>query len=291
MTTARPSSRPSCPPRPSGPAGPTRPARPARGLAAALACGTLLVTAGCSSADDSGSTGSDVAAAPAAGRTTAPTALPLTNVRARMALITEGDLEDDWTQVKTAGNWHDRLLVGKVDVAQFLTASTQAADCQRLLDGLYENDLLGKPSGGSAVTGFQQGAARLFYQVAAYDKADLDKSLAWLKSLPTGCDQFNAVGSQNSTRSVQVVQASLPKAGDARQGLTVTVKGVSGGSPVTLTLDLAVVRVGDDAITVINGGTGGVDHDSTDDAVSHGTTRLKDVREGRTPAPEPSQFD
>ncbi|WP_415925602.1 hypothetical protein [Streptomyces scabiei] len=291
MTTARPSSRPSCPPRPSGPAGPTRPARPARGLAAALACGTLLVTAACSSGDDSSSTGSDVAAAPVAGRTTAPTTLPLTNARARMALITEGDLEDDWTQVKTAGNWHDRLLVGKVDVAQFLTAKTQAAACQRLLDGLYEDDLLGKPSGGSALTGFQQGEARLFYQVAAYDKADLDKSLAWLKSLPTECDQFNAVGSQNSTRSVQVVEASLPKAGDARQGLTVTVKGVSGGAPVTLTLDVAVVRVGDDAITVINGGTDGVDHDSTDDAVSHGTTRLKDVREGRTPAPEPSQFD
>ncbi|MFF1543276.1 hypothetical protein [Streptomyces sp. NPDC058291] len=291
MTTARPSSRPSCPPRPSGPAGPTRPARPGRSVAAVLACGILLATAACSSEDDSASSGADVAAAPVAGRTTAPAVLPLTNARARMALITEGDLEDDWTQVKTAGNWHDRLLVGKVDVAQFLTAKTQAAACQQLLDGLYENDLLGKPSGGSALTGFQQGDSRLFYQVAAYDKADIDTSLAWLKSLPTECDQFSAVGSRNSTRTVQVVEASLPKAGDARQGLTVTVKGVSGGSPATLALDLAVVRVGNDAITVVNGGTHGVDHDSTEDAVSHGATRLKDVREGRTPAPEPSQFD
>ncbi|MCQ9136405.1 MULTISPECIES: hypothetical protein [Streptomyces] len=261
-------------------------------MAAALACGTLLVTAAaCSNGDDGAAGGSDVAAAPVAGRTTAPAPLPLTNARARMALITAADLEDDWTQVKTAGNWHDRLLVGKVDVARFVTARTQAAACQQLLDGLYENDMLGKPSGGSALTGFQQDEARLFYQVAAYDKADLDKSLAWLKSLPTECDQFNAVGAQNATRSVQVVAASLPKVGDARQGITVTVKGSSGGSPVTLTLDVAVVRVGDDAITVVNGGTDGVDHDSTDDAVSHGVTRLKDVLAGRTPAPQPSLFD
>ncbi|WP_416072276.1 hypothetical protein, partial [Streptomyces sp. ME18-1-4] len=284
-----------CPPRPSGPAGPTRPARPARPvrmLAAVLACGTLLATAACSDGDDSSSTDSGVAARPVAEPTaTKSPDKPLTNARAQIALITEGDLEDAWNQVKTAGNWHDTLLIDKVDVAQFLTAKTQAANCQRLLDGLYENDLLGKPSGGSALTGFQQGDSRLLYQVAAYDKADLDQSLKWLASLPTDCDQFNAVDSGNSTRTVQVVEASLPKAGDARQGVTVTVQGVSGGSPVTLTLDVAVVRVGDDAITVTNGGTDGVDHDSTKDAVSHGTTRLKDVREGRTPAPEPSQFD
>ncbi|MGW1780226.1 hypothetical protein ACWCQQ_13920 [Streptomyces sp. NPDC002143] len=279
---------------------PARPAGPARVLAAVLAAGSLLTTAACSDGDDSASSGSGVTASPVAERavTTSPTKSataspiePLTQAGAQMALITEGDLEDDWTQVKTAASWRDRLLIDTVDAAQFVTAKTQSDDCQQFLDGLYDDDLLGKPSGASALTGFQQGDSRLLYQVAAYQRAALDSKLDWLESLPTECDQFNAVGSDGSTRTVQVIVNSLPKVGDARYGLTMTMQGVSGGSPITLTLDVAVVRVGDDAITVTNGGLDGADHDSTKDAVSQGTTRLKDVREGRTPAPEPSEFD
>ncbi|WP_405968780.1 hypothetical protein OG613_36010 [Streptomyces sp. NBC_00015] len=263
-------------------------------LAVALAVGTLLATAACSDdGDDSASTDSSTAPSSAGGRTAtaSPSITPLTSAGAQTALITEGDLEDNWTQVKTAASWRNRMLVGTVDAAQFLTGKTQAADCQRLLDGLYDEDLLGPPPGPSALTGFTEGNSRLLYQVAAYQPASLDQSFDWLKTLPTACDQFNAVASDGSTRTVQVVEASLPKSGDARQGLTVTVAGPSGGTPVTLTMDVAVVRVGDDAITVTNGGSDGADHDSTEDAVSHGTTRLKDVREGRTPAPEPSEFD
>lgn len=215
---------------------------------------------------------------------------PLTAQGAQTALVTEGDLEDDWNQVKDAATWRDSLLIGKVDTADFLTGKAQAADCQRLLDSLYDDDLLGKPSGASALTGFQQGDARLLYQVAAYSGDDLDDSWSWLKSLPTECDQFTATG-DGGERTVQVVTASLPKEGDARQGLTVTVKGTSDGSPVTLTLDVAAVRVGDDAITVTNGGLGGADHDSTETAVQQGTQRLKDVLAGKTPASEPSEFD
>ncbi|MFE6822355.1 hypothetical protein [Streptomyces sp. NPDC057690] len=263
-------------------------------LAVALTVGTLLATAACSDdGDDSASTDSSTATSSAGGRTAtaSPTITPLTSAGAQTALITAGDLEDDWTQVKTAASWRNRMLIGTVDAAQFLTGKTQAADCQRLLDGLYDEDLLGPPPGPSALTGFTQGNSRLLYQVAAYQPASLDQSFDWLKTLPTACDQFNAVASDGSTRTVQVVEASLPKSGDARQGLTVTVAGPSGGTPVTLTMDVAVVRVGDDAITVTNGGTDGADHDSTEAAVSHGTTRLKDVQEGRTPAPEPSEFD
>ncbi|WP_142268160.1 hypothetical protein OHU34_08415 [Streptomyces sp. NBC_00080] len=263
-------------------------------LAVALAVGTLLATAACSDdGDDSASTDSSTATSSAGQRTAtaSPTITPLTSAGAQTALITAGDLEDNWTQVKTAASWRNRMLIGTVDAAQFLTGKTQAADCQRLLDGLYDEDLLGPPPGPSALTGFTEGNSRLLYQVAAYQPASLDQSFDWLKTLPTACDQFNAVGSDGSTRTVQVVEASLPKSGDARQGLTVTVAGPSGGTPVTLTMDVAVVRVGDDAITVTNGGTDGADHDSTEDAVSHGTTRLKDVQEGRTPAPEPSEFD
>jgi hypothetical protein len=114
-----------------------------------------------------------------------------------------------------------------------------------------------------------------------------------MESLPETCDQFTVTGgdSGNGERTVQVVEASLPNEGDARQGLTVTVKGTTDGDPVTLTLDVAAVRVGTDAITVTNGGLDGADHDSTDTAVQQGTQRLKNVLAGRTPKAQPGQFD
>lgn len=271
---------------------PPRPARPLRALAPALAAGVLLTTAACSDGDgdDGGPDRADttrISSSPLAQASPAP----LAPAGARAALVTEADLEDDWNQVKNAATWRDSLLVGKVDVADFLTAKANAADCQKLLDRLYSDDLLGKPSGASALTGFEEGASRLLYQVAAYDKAGLDTSFAWLKSLPVKCDQFTAKDSSGGQRTVQVVSTSLPKVGDARQGLRVTVQGTSGGAPATLTLDVAALRVGTDAITITNGGLDGADHDSTEQAAKLGTARLKDVHAGRTPAADPGELD
>ncbi|MGW1721736.1 hypothetical protein ACWCQK_02230 [Streptomyces sp. NPDC002306] len=272
-----------------------RPSRRARALASALAVGTLLTTAACSDDDAGDSGGSDAtASATATGPTGAadspsPSAA-LTQAQARTALITEADLEDAWTQAKDADTWKDSLLVGKVDAAQFLTGKTDVADCQRLLDGLYGKDLLGKPSGASAVVGFTEGDSRLLQQVATYDKGDLDKSMTWLKNLPDTCDQFTATGS-GGDRTVQVVATALPKAAGSAQALTVTVRGSADGAPVTLTLDVAASQVGADAVTVTNGGPDGADHDSTADAVLFGTQHLKDVLAGKSPAPAPSQFE
>ncbi|MFF7278414.1 hypothetical protein [Streptomyces griseorubiginosus] len=267
-----------------------RPPRPVRVLASALAAGALLTTAACSDGDDSGAESADttrISSSPLAQESPAA----LTPAGARAALVTEADLEGDWDQVKNASTWHDSLLVGKVDVADFLSAKANAADCQKLLDALYDDDLLGKPSGASALTGFEEGDSRLLYQVAAYDKAALNTSLNWLKSLPVKCDQFTATDSSGGKRTVQVTESSLPKEGDARQGLQVTVQGTSGGAPTTLTLDVAVVRVGTDAITITNGGFDGADSDSTKTAVELGTERLKDVQAGRTPSADPGEID
>ena len=265
--------------------------RPVRPLASALAAGTLLAVAACSDGDGGDMGASDVVASPVARQTGTTSSSPdLTQQGARTALVTEGDLEDDWNQVDDAATWRDSLLIGTVDTADFLTGKTAAADCQRLLDSLYDEDLLGKPSGASALTGFEEGDARLLYQVAAYRKDDLDDSLDWLESLPSKCDQFSVTG-DGGARTVQVVQASLPAEGDARQGLTVTVKGTADGSPVTLTLDVAAVRAGDDAITVTNGGLDGADHDSTEQAVKRGTLRLEDVLAGMTPDAEHSDIE
>ncbi|WP_405866818.1 MULTISPECIES: hypothetical protein [unclassified Streptomyces] len=279
-----------------------RPSLPVRVLATTSAVTALLTTAACSDDGDSaGSEASDVAASPVAEESRAASPLAaktpttsaparLTEAGARAALITEKDLEDDWNQVDDAAKWRDSLLVGKVDVADFLTAKANAADCQKLLDSLYDEDLLGKPSGASALTGFEMGDSRLLYQVAAYDRADLDDSLTWLKSLPVKCDDFTATDSKGGNkRTVQVIETSLPKVGDARQGLRVTVQGTTNGDPTTLTLDVAAVRVGSDAITVTAGGLDGDEHDSTEQAVEEGTQRLKDVQAGKTPSASPGQ--
>ena len=291
---------------------PSRPSRPVRVLASALAVGALLTCAACSGEGDGGGGGggggrdvdrsnaSDVAASPLAAESelasprterSASASPVLTPAGAKTALITEADLEDDWTQVKDAAGWGDKLVVGKVDVADFLTARTNAADCQKLLDALYDDTLLGKPSGASALTGFEQSESRLLYQVAAYDRAKLGASQNWLKTLPVKCDQFTATDSKGGHRTVQVIEDPVPAVGDARQGLQVTVTGTSGSEPTTLTLQLAVVRVGTDAITVTSGGLDGTESDTTKAAVQNGTTRLKDVRAGRTPPAQPGNLD
>ncbi|MGV9455612.1 hypothetical protein [Streptomyces sp. NPDC003635] len=265
----------------------TRTRRPAPVLAAALATAALLTCAACSddAKDSAGATDAattDVAATPLAARTTA--APTLTEAGARAALITESDIEDDWTQVENAEDWRDSLLIAQVDVGDFLTGKADAADCQRLLDGLYSEDLLGKPSGASALRGFEEGDSRLLYQVAAYDRTDVGESLAWMKTLPEKCDRFTATDKAGEERTVEVIGTSLPDEGDARQGLRVTVQGDVDGSPTTLTQDVAAVQVGSDAITVTAGGLDGDEDDSVEDAVEKGTQRLEDVQAGKTPS-------
>ncbi|MFJ7332867.1 hypothetical protein ACIQU3_05650 [Streptomyces sp. NPDC101110] len=267
------------------------PSRLVRVLSSTLAAGTLLSAAACS--DDGGTEGSHVSgvtASQVAGerQTPSPTAT-LSEDGARTALITEADIEGDWTQVKDseAENWHDNLLIGSVDVSDFLTAKAQASDCQRLLDSLFDDDLLGKPSGASALRGFEEGDSRLLYQVASYDRSDLQDSLNWMATLPEKCDQFTVTDGKEK-RTVQVIETSLPKVGDARQGLRVTVQGSADGDDATLTLNVAAVRVGDDAITVTAGGLEGGEDDSMKQAVQQGTPRLEDVLAGKSPAASPT---
>ncbi|MFE7859698.1 hypothetical protein [Streptomyces sp. NPDC057403] len=268
-----------------------RPSRPVRVLASAVSLGALLAVAACSSGGDGGgAAASDATGSPLTeAARTSPSPFRLTQAGAKAALITETDLEGDWNQVRTAASWGDTLLVGKVDVADFLTAKADAADCQRLLDSLYDDDLLGKPSGANALTGFEEGDSRLLYQVAAYNPVRLSAALGWMKSLPVKCDQFTATDGKGGKRTVQVTTSSVPSQGDARQGLHVVVQGTANGEPATLTLDVAAVRVANDAITVTSGGLAGGQHSSLELAVREGAQRLKQVREGKTPAPGPAR--
>lgn len=276
-----------------------RTSRIARVLTSALTAGALLTTAACSDDADThgdtqdGAREAGVTASPAARKqpTPSPTAT-LTESGAQTALITEADIEDDWTQVKDteAENWHDSLLIGTVDVSDFLTAKADAADCQRLMDSLYDDDLLGRPSGANALRGFTQDDSRLLYQVASYDRSDPQDSLNWMAKLPQKCDQFTMT-ENGDKRTVQVIETSLPDVGDAREGLRVTARGTVDGVQATLTLDVAAVRVGNDAITVTAGGLDGDEDDSVEQAVKQGTKRLQDVLAGKSPAASPSEIE
>ncbi|CAL9277372.1 hypothetical protein SUDANB5_05898 [Streptomyces sp. SudanB5_2050] len=278
---------------------------PFRLVASALAAAALLTTAACSD-DGAATTAADTAAdqaraaerdiaeqAPTGSPTGSATASPsaLTESGAKAALLTETDLEGGWKKVRDAGKWRDSMLIGQVDVAQFLTGKADASDCQELVDGLYGEDLLGKPSGASALTGFQQGDSRLLEQVAAYDRAALDDRLKWMASLPQKCDQFTLDGSGGGERTVQVTEVSVPEVGDARQGLHVTVRGDADGGPATLSLMVTAVRVGDSAVTVTGGGLDGDQKDSVEQATQAGAERLRTVLDGGTPSPQPTDLD
>ncbi|MFE5190014.1 hypothetical protein [Streptomyces sp. NPDC056628] len=282
-----------------------RTVRLAHVLSTVLTAGTLLATAACAQEGGRETGASRVSASPAAARqqtespTDSPTDSPsgsptgtLSESGAETALITAADIEDDWKQVKDteAENWHDGLLIGKVDVSDFLSARTDAADCRRLMDSLFGDDLLGRPSGANALRGFTEDDSRLLYQVAAYDRTDVQDSLDWLGKLPQKCDRFTMT-ENGEQRTVQVTESDLPSVGDAREGVQVSVRGPVDGTDATLTLDVAAVRVGDNAITVTAGGLDGDKHDSVESAVRLGTQRLQDVLAGKSPAASPSQFD
>ncbi|MFG2450263.1 hypothetical protein ACGFSG_12870 [Streptomyces sp. NPDC048512] len=283
--------------------------RPSCLLASALTAGMLLSTAACSG-DDGGASGrTDRSASPAAASASPVSASPvadapraaassssasaspavreLTKDEARTALITNTDLGSQWTTSEGAATWRDALLKSKVDASQFVTDKGNAADCQQLLDGLYAEDLLGKPKGESADTGFDDSddEAQMRYEVAAYGKQALDDRFRWLDSLPDKCDQFTAVSPKGGRQTVQVVHTDLDDAGDARKGLQIKMTGDLDDNPDTLTLDFAAVRVGDSALSLTNGGLSGAEHDSTTQATAAGADRLKDVLDGKSPQP------
>ncbi|MEU2420255.1 hypothetical protein ABZ619_04200 [Streptomyces sp. NPDC007851] len=249
----------------------------AAGLAVAGLLAVSACTAGPSPRADAPPAAADRPAPASAGAS--PGTPVLTVDQAQAALITEADLGVPWTASDGTATWHDGLL----------KATTAQPDCQRLLDALYADDVVGAPAGPQAVVVLDDGddAAQLRYQVDAGHAADLDRTLAWLRTLPGRCGRFTAQTTGSGAELVQVAGSGLPVVGDARQGLRVAVtwQGSAGADPSTLTLDLAVVRVGDDAVVLTTGALGTLPADTTGQVLGTGVKRLAQVREkGRAQA-------
>ena len=246
--------------------------RPYRVLARVLALGMLAGAAGCVVDDPGHPRGFPEAASvdetTASASPTAPAASALTDARARSALLRQDDLGDAWSGTQGAATWRDGLLKGRTD----------RPECQPLLDGIYAEDVLGEPRGGTAVTGFDdyEYGAQLRYQVGAYDKADVDARLRRLGQLVGECEEFTITGVQGREYGAEVAPVELPgDLGDARQGLRLTVSGDPESDESALTLDLATVRVGDTAALLTHGGLYGIDDTATTEAAKAGIKRLQ----------------
>ncbi|MEU9166806.1 hypothetical protein AB0D34_03205 [Streptomyces sp. NPDC048420] len=242
-----------------------------------LGLAALLGTAGCSALSSPPTAAKPPITAPtSAGPSKSPKASPanpttLTEAMAQAALVTDVDLGEPWVPTQGAATWHDGVLKAK----------TKKRDCQRLLDALYADELFGAGARPRAVIGLDDewNEAQLRFQVLARPPAEIDKTLGWMKSVPRKCGQFAATTTTGAVFGVQVTDAQLPETGDARQGLRVLLTGESpDGEPVTLRLDVAAVRVGQDAISVTNGGFGDVLTDATQTAVQLGAQRLEEIR-------------
>ncbi|MEU9327495.1 hypothetical protein AB0D91_27390 [Streptomyces canus] len=249
---------------------------PPRAAACALAlCGLLTATA-CSALSTPPTAPRPpitrpTSAPPHSPKTSAAPSSALTEAMAQAALVTDADLGEPWTPTQGAATWHDGVLKAKAD----------RRECQRLLDALYADELFGADAEPRAVVGMDDewNKAQMRYQVLARPPAEIDKTLAWLKGLPRTCAQFGATTTTGAVFGVQVTEAPLPEAGNARQGLRVWLTGQSpDGEPTTLTLDVAAVRVGEDAIAVTNGGFGDVQTEATQTAVQLGAERLTEIR-------------
>ncbi|MGP4084581.1 hypothetical protein [Streptomyces sp. KR55] len=250
----------------------TRPPAARAFLASALSAGALLTVGGCSGAQPWAARQAAASASPVVSATPpSATGVPaLTEAQARSALITEADLGEPWAPTQGSATWRDAFLKA--------SAPADRRDCGRLLDGLYADELLGTPA--RAVTGLDDGdeGAQLRHQVTTQRAGDVDRTLAWLGTLPEKCGEFTATTAGGVERRVEVFDAELPEVGDARQGLRITVTDDTDYEPVTLTLDVAAVRVGEDAFTLTHGGLGDVYMEVTHEAAELGAERLAEVR-------------
>ncbi|MFF9409131.1 hypothetical protein ACF1B0_26955 [Streptomyces anandii] len=242
--------------------------------ACVLGVAGLLTATACSSGparQPAGAASPDAAATAPAGPATASPATVLTSAQAAAALLTEADLGGPWQPTQGAATWRDGVL----------KARATDAGCQRLLDALYADEPLGSPTATHAVTAFDDpdDAAQLRQQVLALKAADVDRALAWLRTLPRACSRFTAATTGAGMREVTVEELPLPAVGDARQGLRVVFTGQSPqGETNALTVEVAAVRVGDDAITVTDGALGALPADATAQAARLAAGRLTTVR-------------
>jgi hypothetical protein len=206
----------------------------------------------------------------------------LSQAQARTALIKASDLPAPWAPTGGAGSGNP-LFDGR----------TGKAECQKLLNALRDNDIVGRTAKAKADARFENtlNNSLLSYRVGSYELKAAEDGMALVRGLPQVCNGFTATIVGGTKATVQVVGGSPAQAGEDTAGLTVTMETTVKGVSATVTTEMAAVRIGPNVISISNGGLEGIDSSATARAVEHGAQRLKDVLAGRTPPGLPSQIE
>ncbi|AXI87291.1 hypothetical protein ACOZDF_25740 [Streptomyces griseoincarnatus] len=265
------------------------PARARTFVASALSVTVLLITAACVAYErevpralPQGVPEPPAATTPSPSATASPSAVTgrstpvLNDEQLEAALITEADLGPPWAAAQAPALWRDGTL----------KATADDGDCRRLLEVLYTEEPFGVPAGPRASVTLDDTAegTQLREQIGAHGPEDVERALEWLRTLPERCERFRAKTARSGAQDVEVTELPLPDtAGDARAALRVTLTGGGpDGAPARLTVDLAAIRVGEDAIVLTNGGFGEVRAEVTQAMAQLGADRLAEVaRQGR----------
>ncbi|MCP9991695.1 MULTISPECIES: hypothetical protein [Streptomyces] len=260
------------------------PARARTLLASALSVTVLLITAACAGSGrdvpralPQGVSEPPAAASPSPSATASSSAVTgrstpvLNDEQLRAALITEADLGPPWAAAQGPALWRDGTL----------KATADDGDCRRLLEVLYTEEPFGVPVGPRASVTLDDTAegAQLREQIGAHRPDDVERALAWLGTLPEKCGTFRAATAGSGAQDVEVTELPLPDtAGDARAALRVTLTGGEpDAAPARLTVDLAAIRVGEDAVVLTNGGFGEVRAEVTRAMTQLAADRLAEV--------------
>ncbi|GHE35000.1 hypothetical protein QWL27_16425 [Streptomyces thermocarboxydus] len=258
-------------------------------LASALSVTVPLITAACVAYErdvpralPQGVSEPPPATSPSPSATASPSAVTgrsspvLNDEQLKAALITEADLGPPWAVAQGPALWRDGTL----------KSTAEDGDCRRLMEILYTEEPFGVPAGPRASVTLDDTAegTQLREQIGAHRPDDVKRALAWLATLPEKCGTFRADTARSGVQEVEVTELPLPEtSGDARAALRVTLTGGEpDAAPARLTVDLAAIRVGEDAIVLTNGGFGEVRAEVTQAMSQLAADRLAEVaRQGR----------
>lgn len=167
--------------------------------------------------------------------------------------------------------------------------STRDRNCEKALDALV-GDLDSQEATTDASRSYQKGDNGPYASnsIASYNGDGARQAFDTFKKASADCGSFTTHNNQ-VTIDFTTSKLSVPSAGDDRAG--VRARGTAVGGPAdgsTLTLDLALARVGQNTtgVATLGGGQGGSGDKLTGDLLKKSADRLQQATDGKTPSPK-----
>ncbi|MDJ1130429.1 hypothetical protein [Streptomyces iconiensis] len=259
-----------------------------RRTSAALLAAFALFAAGCGDdgkgggyggSDDDSPSPSKSASKPASKTPAQGNGRALAEKQATMALLAEGNLPSGWSQADlddttAAGDSPDDL-------------STHDRNCKQLLDA-FGGDIDGQEAKTDASRSYQKSSKGPYAsnRIASYDGSGTKQAFSMFKKMSDSCTKFTTHNNK-VTVDFSTSKLKLPSAGDESAG--VRASGKAKGGPAdgsTLTLDLALARVGQSTTGVVTLNVDGKDPKLAGDLLKKSADRLQQATDGATPTPK-----